>query len=145
MPKDQTIYVSCQVGLRGYLASRILKNNGYQVKNVNGGWKTYSSVYGSNIEVNVETTTNDLGETVVESQHIMQVDSVIDVSGLTCPMPIVKLKKVIDSLESEQVLELHATDRGTLNDLPAWSKNAGHTIIKTEQEGSLIKFWIKKK
>jgi len=48
LPKEQTIYVSCQVGLRGYLASRILKNNGYQVKNVDGGWKTYSSVFGSN-------------------------------------------------------------------------------------------------
>ncbi|MBO0960211.1 FAD-dependent oxidoreductase [Neobacillus sp. MM2021_6] len=48
IPKDQTVYVSCQVGLRGYLASRILKNNGYNVKNVDGGWKTYSSVFGSN-------------------------------------------------------------------------------------------------
>lgn len=48
LPKDQTIYVSCQVGLRGYLASRILKNNGYIVKNVDGGWKTYSSVFGRN-------------------------------------------------------------------------------------------------
>jgi CoA-disulfide reductase len=55
LPKDQTIYVSCQVGLRGYLASRILKNNGYNVKNVDGGWKTYSSVYGSNINKKVES------------------------------------------------------------------------------------------
>jgi CoA-disulfide reductase len=54
LPKDQTIYVSCQVGLRGYIASRILKNNGYHVKNVDGGWKTYSSVYGSKINKNVE-------------------------------------------------------------------------------------------
>lgn len=43
LPTDQTIYVSCQVGLRGYLASRILKNNGFRVKNVDGGWKTYSA------------------------------------------------------------------------------------------------------
>ena len=50
LPKDRTIYVSCQVGLRGYLASRILKNNGYNVKNVDGGWKTYSSVYSNNIK-----------------------------------------------------------------------------------------------
>ena len=50
LPKDQMIYVSCQVGLRGYLASRILKNNGFKVKNVDGGWKTYSSVYGTNLE-----------------------------------------------------------------------------------------------
>lgn len=53
LPKDQTIYVSCQVGLRGYLASRVLKNNGFQVKNVDGGWKTYYSVYGSNAKLTV--------------------------------------------------------------------------------------------
>jgi TusA-related sulfurtransferase len=60
-------------------------------------------------------------------------------------MPIVKLKKGIEILESNQVLELKVTDRGTLNDLPAWSKNAGHTILKTEQDENIIKFWIKKK
>lgn len=147
IPIDKTVYVSCQVGLRGYLASRILKNNGYHVKNVDGGWKTYSSVYGSNINKNVETKTNDLGETeIVEEQtHEIKVDSVVDVSGLACPMPIVKLKKGIDSLKSGQVIELHVTDRGALNDLPAWTKNAGHTILNTEQDDKLIKFWIKKK
>jgi CoA-disulfide reductase len=147
IPKDKTVYVSCLVGLRGYLASRILKNNGYHVKNVDGGWKTYSSVYGSNINKKVETKTNDLGETeiVEEKANGIIVESVVDVSGLTCPMPIVKLRKGIELLESNQVLELHVTDRGALIDLPAWSKNAGHTILKTEQDDKLIKFWIKKK
>ncbi len=71
LPKEQTIYVSCQVGLRGYLASRILINNGYKVKNVDGGWKTYSSVFGSNKNKNVEIKTNDLGETerVIEKSN----------------------------------------------------------------------------
>jgi hypothetical protein len=66
-----------------YLASRILKNNGYQVKNVDGGWKTYSSVYGSNINKNIETKTNDLGETegVEGKSNDIIVDSVVDVSG----------------------------------------------------------------
>lgn len=146
IPKDQTVYVSCQVGLRGYLASRILKNNGYKVKNVDGGWKTYSSVFGSNIAKQVETKTRNLGETVIEETiNDLKVDSLVDVSGLTCPMPIVKLKKGIEVLESGQVLELHVTDKGALNDLPAWSKNAGHTILKMEQDDKLIKFWIKKK
>ncbi|WP_066396607.1 CoA-disulfide reductase [Neobacillus mesonae] len=142
LPKDQTIYVSCQVGLRGYLASRILKNNGYHVKNVDGGWKTYSSVFGSNVNKNVETSTNDLGETTVNDVKKIKVDSVIDVSGLTCPIPIIKLKKGLEALKSGQVLELLVTDKGALNDLPAWSKNAGHTILKTEMEKGLIKFWI---
>ena len=105
IPQDQTVYVSCQVGLRGYLASQILKNNGYSVKNVDGGWKTYSSIYGSNIKVNVETTTNDLGETIIEKENDMVVDEVLDVTGLTCPMPIVKLKKGIDGIESNQILQ----------------------------------------
>ncbi|WP_066304915.1 FAD-dependent oxidoreductase [Bacillus sp. FJAT-29814] len=145
LPKDQTIYVSCQVGLRGYLASRILKNNGFKVKNVDGGWKTYSSVFGSNINKNVATSTNDLGETVVENTSELKVDSVVDVTGLTCPMPIIKLKKGLESLDSGQVLELHVTDKGALNDLPAWSFNAGHSILNTEVDKSLIKFWIEKK
>ena len=84
-------------------------------------------------------------QVVVEKTNVVNVDSVVDVSGLTCPMPIIKLKKGIDSLESGQVIELHVTDRGALNDLPAWSSNAGHTLLKTEQEDKLIKFWIKKK
>ncbi|WP_019155571.1 CoA-disulfide reductase [Robertmurraya massiliosenegalensis] len=45
LPKDKTIYVSCQVGLRGYLATRTLMANGFKVKNLDGGWKTYSAVY----------------------------------------------------------------------------------------------------
>ncbi len=45
LPKNETLYVSCQVGLRGYLASRILTGNGFKVKNLDGGWKTYASVF----------------------------------------------------------------------------------------------------
>lgn len=44
LPKGEILYVSCQVGLRGYLASRILSEHGFRVKNLDGGWKTYSSV-----------------------------------------------------------------------------------------------------
>ncbi|WP_226037362.1 CoA-disulfide reductase [Aquibacillus saliphilus] len=144
LPKNQTIYINCQVGLRGYLASRILKNNGYRVKNVDGGWKTYSSVFGSNIKKK-DTPVKAVAETVTETIDEIKVDSVIDVSGLTCPMPIIKLKKGMESIESNQVLELQVTDKGALNDLPAWTTNVGHTILKTEQDENLIKFWIKKK
>jgi NADPH-dependent 2,4-dienoyl-CoA reductase/sulfur reductase-like enzyme/TusA-related sulfurtransferase/rhodanese-related sulfurtransferase len=149
LPKDKTIYVSCQVGLRGYLATRILMNNGYHVKNVDGGWKTYSSVFGSNIKKDFDT--NDRGEVEVkvetekETKMNIEVDSVVDVAGLTCPMPIIKLKKGIDSIGSGRVIELQATDKGALNDLPAWARNAGHTILNTEQDGPLIKFWVQKK
>lgn len=45
LPKDEIVYVTCQVGLRGYLASRILSEHGFASKNLDGGWKTYSSVF----------------------------------------------------------------------------------------------------
>ncbi|WP_231510923.1 FAD-dependent oxidoreductase [Bacillus sp. UNC438CL73TsuS30] len=54
LPKDKRIYVSCQVGLRGYLATRILNNSGFKAINLDGGWKTYSSVFGSNINKNID-------------------------------------------------------------------------------------------
>lgn len=60
-------------------------------------------------------------------------------------MPVVKLKKGMEIIESGQILELHVTDRGTLNDLPAWTKNVGHTILKTIQDDKVIKFWVQKK
>lgn len=47
LPKDKTIYVTCQVGLRGYLATRILQENGFAVKNLDGGYKLYASVFGA--------------------------------------------------------------------------------------------------
>jgi len=48
LPKDKTIYIYCQVGIRGYNASRILMQNGYKVKNLDGGFKTYQSVFLNN-------------------------------------------------------------------------------------------------
>ncbi|WP_042374252.1 CoA-disulfide reductase [Neobacillus jeddahensis] len=65
LPHDKPIYVSCQVGLRGYLATRILNKSGFKAMNLDGGWKTYSSVFGGNLNKKVETT-NDRGETVIE-------------------------------------------------------------------------------
>ncbi|MBP1948627.1 NADPH-dependent 2,4-dienoyl-CoA reductase/sulfur reductase-like enzyme/rhodanese-related sulfurtransferase [Virgibacillus litoralis] len=55
LPKDETIHVNCQVGLRGYIATRILQENGYKVKNLEGGWKTYSAALGhlNNVKASV--------------------------------------------------------------------------------------------
>lgn len=69
---------------------------------------------------------------------------VLDAKGLACPMPIVKTRKAIGELNSGQVLEIHATDKGAKNDLAAWAKSGGHEIIKHEEEHGVLKFWIKK-
>ncbi|XJZ28897.1 sulfurtransferase TusA family protein [Bacillota bacterium Lsc_1132] len=74
----------------------------------------------------------------------MNSDKMVDAKGLACPMPIVKTKKAIDTLESGQVLEIHATDKGAKKDLAAWANSTGHELLNTEEENDVLKFWIKK-
>ncbi|RXI96356.1 hypothetical protein DS745_21800 [Anaerobacillus alkaliphilus] len=74
----------------------------------------------------------------------MNADKVLDAKGLACPMPIVRTKKAIAELESGQVLEIHATDKGAKNDLTAWAKSGGHELFQDLEENGVFKFWIKK-
>ncbi|MBN6885747.1 tRNA 2-thiouridine synthesizing protein A [Cytobacillus horneckiae] len=74
----------------------------------------------------------------------MNIKQVLDAKGLACPMPIVKAKKAINQLESGDVLEIHATDKGAKNDLAAWSKSGGHEVLEFKEENNVLKFWIKK-
>ncbi|MBQ6446565.1 MULTISPECIES: sulfurtransferase TusA family protein [Oceanobacillus] len=75
----------------------------------------------------------------------MNVDKVLDAKGLSCPMPIVKTKVAISELEEGQVLEVHTTDKGARNDIPAWAKSGGHELLKHEEENDVLKFWIRKR
>ncbi|KJE27600.1 sulfurtransferase TusA family protein [Geobacillus kaustophilus] len=74
----------------------------------------------------------------------MNVAKVLDAKGLACPMPVVRAKKAMDELESGQVLEVQTTDKGAKNDLPAWAKTSGHTVIEMKEENGVLTFWIQK-
>lgn len=75
----------------------------------------------------------------------MKADKVLDAKGLACPMPVVRAKKVIDQLESGQLLEIHTTDKGSTSDLTAWAKSGGHEMVEQTEENEVFKFWIRKK
>ena len=67
----------------------------------------------------------------------------LDVRGLKCPLPIVKAKKEIDALAIGDVLEVIATDPGSMADFRGWVKNAKHATLKdqrteTDEEGKTI-------
>jgi TusA-related sulfurtransferase len=74
----------------------------------------------------------------------MNPERILDAKGLACPLPIVKTKKMMTELEIGQVLEIHTTDKGAKNDLPAWTKSSGHELLKHEEVNGVLKFWIKK-
>jgi len=74
----------------------------------------------------------------------MNADKLLDAKGLACPMPIVKTKKSMNDMETGQVLEIHATDKGAQADLAAWSRSGGHELVQSTEENGIFKFWIKK-
>jgi tRNA 2-thiouridine synthesizing protein A len=71
-------------------------------------------------------------------------DKVLDAKGLACPMPIIRTKKAMDEINSGEILEIHATDKGSKNDLTAWARSTGHELVKDTEEDGVFKFWIKK-
>lgn len=74
----------------------------------------------------------------------MNIIKTLDAKGLACPMPIVRTKKSIDTINSGEVLEVLVTDKGALSDIPAWAKSGGHSIIDQKEEDGVTFFYIKK-
>lgn len=72
------------------------------------------------------------------------VDKSIDCQGLSCPMPIVRTKKAIETMQSGEVLEVLATDPGSVADVKSWTARGGHELLATETEGSVFKHYIRK-
>lgn len=74
----------------------------------------------------------------------MNADLIVDAKGLSCPMPIVRAKKGIDSLQSGQVMQLEATDKGAVNDFQGWIKQTGNEMLKMEEDNGVYRFFVKK-
>ncbi|CAH1192120.1 Thiosulfate sulfurtransferase GlpE [Paenibacillus auburnensis] len=75
---------------------------------------------------------------------LIKADQSLDCKGLACPMPIVKTKKAMDQLEAGQVIEVQATDKGSLADLKGWAKNTGHQYLGTIEEDNVLKHYLRK-
>ncbi len=74
----------------------------------------------------------------------MNVDLELDCRGMSCPIPILKTKKAIDTLQSGQTLKMISTDPGSVNDVNAWTRRTGNELLKSEQEAGEYTFYIGK-
>jgi TusA-related sulfurtransferase len=68
---------------------------------------------------------------------------VLDLKGLPCPMPVVRMSQEIGSVAVGQVIEVHTTDPGSLSDFPAWAKTTGHEVLASEP-GNPIRIFVKR-
>ncbi|SHJ93031.1 CoA-disulfide reductase [Tepidibacter formicigenes] len=146
IPKDKEIYVTCQVGLRGYLAARILMQNGYKVKNLDGGYKTYSSVFGSDFENNCTPDVDDSGVAHINTNCLEEIVPKISLNacGLQCPGPIMKVYQNIENMNEGEVLEVTASDPGFAKDIKSWCEKTGNTLLKSSFENKAFKALIQK-
>jgi tRNA 2-thiouridine synthesizing protein A len=69
----------------------------------------------------------------------------VDARGLSCPMPIVKTALAIKALASGELLEVLATDPGSVKDLAAWCRTTGNDLIEQSVEGSVHRFVVRRK
>lgn len=164
LPRNRPIGVYCQVGLRGYVAARILRHHGFDARNVSGGYKTYCAFHppndgrdgpgpggsggGSGVECPphaCEQRTDDTGRTIRESRAPRATDSAtlpehtLDVRGQCCPGPIVAVGKTLATLHEGQVLRVLATDAGFSADIDTWCRRTGHEVLANERDnGSYV-------
>jgi TusA-related sulfurtransferase len=68
----------------------------------------------------------------------------LDAKGLSCPLPVVKARLEIEKLGSGDVLEVLATDPGSVADFDNWTKMSGHELLGSEQTEGVYKYLIKK-
>ena len=138
IPENQPVYLFCGVGLRGYLASNILKSKGYpDVRNLIGGLKTYKAATAT-----IKTPDGFVCDTTTHAcpasscrcdKSIIKVDA----CGIQCPGPILKLKQAMDVLAVGQQLEVRATDAGFPRDAEAWCRTTGHKFLGKRAEGGI--------
>ena len=72
------------------------------------------------------------------------VDMNLDLQGLLCPIPVVKLAQAVKQIEVGQVISAVATDPGVLGDIPSWCKTSGNELIAMERDGKLFRFTVKR-
>ena len=72
-------------------------------------------------------------------------DQELDACGLNCPLPILRAKKSLSSLDSGQILKIIATDPGAVKDFEAFARQTGNELLESSEEGGKFHFLVRKK
>lgn len=144
LDKNKEIVEYCQVGLRGYIASRILSQNGFKVKNVTGGYKSLSML---KFKPESEKQIVDPDTQTVRKEAAFDTsdfDKSLDACGLCCPGPLMQVKTGIDDLSEGQILKVTASDPGFYEDIKAWCRRTNNELIELSKNSGTITAYIKK-
>lgn len=139
--RDSDVIVFCAVGLRGYLAQRILLGRGYRrVRNLAGGYKTYSLAT-QKVEPVEGQPCGQAEYSGAESGDMLRLDA----CGLQCPGPIMQVKNAVDGMKAGQRIEVRATDPGFARDAESWCRSTGNRFVSKTSEGGYHTVVIEKR
>ena len=76
---------------------------------------------------------------------VIEITQTIDARGLSCPLPIVKTAQAVKGLSAGAIVEVLATDPGSIKDFAAWSRSTGHELVEQTADGATYRFVIRRK
>ncbi len=153
VPSDKEIIVYCQMGLRAYIAYRILVQRGYRnVKNLSGGYRLYRAVKQAERDLNSQAA--GAGNTISETPGETYAGDItagyaaqtmrLNACGLSCPGPIMQVYKAMRDMKEGHVLEITVTDPGFMYDIRQWCDSTGNTLIESGKDQNSFYAHIRK-
>lgn len=138
LDKNKLILTYCKMGLQGYLASCILNQNGFKVKNMTGGFKSAAVLFPTEKESIV--TEKEIAPAALPTSF----DRTLDACGLCCPGPLMQLKAVMDEMNINDILKVTASDPGFTEDVKAWCLRTHNQLLDLSKAKGIITALIKK-
>ena len=143
LDKDKTYIIYCAVGIRAYIAARMLVQNGFKdVRNLAGGFTTYrvaSQDYTMSAPA-PKPARPDKSVPKAADSHTIKVDA----CGLQCPGPVIKLYEAMLDANDGDVINITSTDPGFFADAASWCARTQNTYLKGEKTDTGFSVWIKK-
>ncbi|MFT9057742.1 MAG: FAD-dependent oxidoreductase, partial [Ethanoligenens sp.] len=145
LPKNKPVYVFCQIGLRGYLASRILTQSGFaEVRNLSGGYRLWAEIEKDRAAAVCPPPVGKEGEAACLSCEQPKRTIVVDACGLSCPGPILEVNKALKQAADGEILEIKATDPAFSGDIEAFCKRTGHRLLNSGFDGGKFSVTLQK-
>ena len=154
LDKDKEYIVYCQVGLRGYIAYRMLAQHGFKAKNLDGGYKLwqYTTLDQSNRDIfgdrdefkHKEASCCGTVSELIDEEREMNKVIEVDACGLQCPGPILKTKKTMETIKDGEVLSIKSTDSGFKKDIATWAEKTGNKLLDVQLENGIVTAHVKK-
>ena len=159
IPRDKPVYVFCRVGLRGYVASRILRQHGFDAYNLSGGYRSYNLLMtekkalekdvrlmadtgssGAAAGTRPGSTASPVPEAAPEPVKTLDVDA----CGLSCPGPIMKVAAGIKEISDGEILKVSATDPAFASDIHVWCERTGNSLLSVNRDKGIFTVEIRK-